>query len=70
MITTAREPVSGWVNNLNGPAGVVFGAGLGVLRTLQCDGNCIADIVPADMVINATLVAAWDVARKKEARSV
>ncbi|XP_049777360.1 fatty acyl-CoA reductase wat-like [Schistocerca cancellata] len=69
VICTAAEPVRGWVNNLNGPAGVVAGVGLGVLRTLNNNGRLTADLVPADMVINATIVAAWDAHRRHQERS-
>ena len=31
-----REPFPGWVDNLNGPSGVIAGIGKGVLRTFYC----------------------------------
>lgn len=51
----------GWIDNLYGPTGVVAGAGTGVLRTLHCDENINANIVPVDMACNALIAAAWDV---------
>jgi fatty acyl-CoA reductase len=47
-----------------GPTGVVVGAGLGILRTMHCDPDMIADLVPADMVINVMIATAWDVAMR------
>ncbi|XP_014613888.1 PREDICTED: putative fatty acyl-CoA reductase CG8306 [Polistes canadensis] len=38
---------------------------MGVLHTLHCDNTVTSDIVPADYVINNTIVAAWDVAQKR-----
>ncbi|XP_034946728.1 fatty acyl-CoA reductase wat-like [Chelonus insularis] len=65
MISTAHEPVPGWINNLYGPTGVTIGAGMGLLRTLHCDTNCIADIIPADYVINNIIAAAWDIGTRR-----
>lgn len=65
VIATAKEPITGWINNYYGPTGVVAGAGLGLLRTLHADGNCIADLVPCDNVVNAIIAAAWDISKTK-----
>ena len=60
VIATAKEPVPGWINNFYGPTGVVVGAGIGLLRSLHCDRDNVADIIPADYVVNNIIVAAWD----------
>ncbi|KOB73849.1 putative fatty acyl-CoA reductase, partial [Operophtera brumata] len=36
------EPIPGWVDSLNGPVGLMLGAGKGVIRTMLCDGSCTA----------------------------
>ncbi len=64
VIATSNEPLAGWINNFYGPTGVVAGAGLGLLRSIHADGNCIADVVPCDKVVNAVIAAAWDIANK------
>lgn len=64
MICTAKEPVPGWINNVYGATGAVFGAGMGILRTMHCNPDMIAELVPADMVINVMIASAWDVATK------
>ncbi|XP_043271883.1 fatty acyl-CoA reductase wat-like isoform X2 [Venturia canescens] len=61
MIATAKEPIPAWINNLYGPQGVVIGAGMGLLRTLHCESTNIADMIPADYVINNTIAAAWGI---------
>ncbi|XP_014218670.1 fatty acyl-CoA reductase wat-like [Copidosoma floridanum] len=66
MIATYREPMPGWINNYYGPTGVVMGAGVGLLRSLHCERDKVADIIPADYVINNIIVAAWDTANKWE----
>lgn len=62
ITSTAHEPVVGWIDNLYGPTGVVAGVGTGVLRTLHCDPDVIANIVPVDLTVNALIATAWDVA--------
>lgn len=47
------------MDNLNGPTGILIGAGKGVIRTMHCNTDLLADIVPVDMVINALLIYAW-----------
>ncbi|KAJ8916629.1 hypothetical protein NQ315_000274, partial [Exocentrus adspersus] len=54
-----KEPIPGWVDNLNGPTGIVIGAGKGVIRTMWCNLELQADFVPVDMAINALVVIAW-----------
>jgi fatty acyl-CoA reductase len=64
VIGTAHEPFPGWINNIYGPTGIVIGAGVGLLRTMHCDGDLLAELVPVDMVINMMIATAWDVATR------
>ncbi|XP_045784164.1 putative fatty acyl-CoA reductase CG5065 [Maniola jurtina] len=50
-----EEPVPGWVDSLNGPIGLMIGAGKGVIRSMLCDGSLVAQVVPVDTAINALL---------------
>lgn len=36
-----------------------FKAGKGILRTMRASNNAVADLIPVDVVINATIAAAW-----------
>lgn len=49
----------GWLDNLNGPVGVMMGAGQGVLRVSMCDPDVVPDYMPVDIAIRAILVAAY-----------
>lgn len=62
VISTAKEPIAGWINNVYGPTGVVAGAGVGLIKALNCDQDKLADMVPVDMAINSVLAAGWDIA--------
>ncbi|XP_012528500.1 fatty acyl-CoA reductase wat isoform X2 [Monomorium pharaonis] len=62
VISTYQEPMRGWIDNLYGPTGVAAGAGTGLLRSIHCDGSVHANVVPADLAVNALIACAWDVA--------
>ncbi|XP_072242714.1 fatty acyl-CoA reductase 1 isoform X2 [Leuresthes tenuis] len=54
-----NDPFPGWIDNFNGPSGIFIAAGKGILRTMRASNDAVADLVPVDVVINATLAAAW-----------
>lgn len=60
-----REPIPGWVDNLNGPMGVMIGAGKGVIRSMLCSENNRAEVIPVDIAINALIVIAYKRAKDK-----
>lgn len=60
MIPTWLEPVKGWTDNINGPAGLLIGAGKGVIRTMYCKATTYGDFLPVDIAANAILVTTWD----------
>ncbi|XP_059055271.1 putative fatty acyl-CoA reductase CG5065 [Achroia grisella] len=63
---TVTEPVTGWVDNLNGPVGLMLAAGKGVIRTMLCDGSLFAQVIPVDTAINAVIAIGMYEATKKE----
>ncbi|XP_031825904.1 putative fatty acyl-CoA reductase CG5065 [Nomia melanderi] len=60
VIPVWKEPVPGWTDNINGPTGLLIGAGKGVIRTMYCDENGYADYLPVDIAVNAILAASWN----------
>ncbi|KAG7201486.1 hypothetical protein KM043_004245 [Ampulex compressa] len=61
VVSTAYEPLKGWIDNLYGPTGIVAAAGSGILRVMHCDPKVNANIVPVDLTVNALIASAWDV---------
>lgn len=59
VLSSLREPMPGWVDNWNGPTGLIAAAGKGFFRTMLCHESKVADLVPVDMVINLMICAAW-----------
>ncbi|XP_014227100.1 putative fatty acyl-CoA reductase CG5065 [Trichogramma pretiosum] len=60
-----KEPDYGWVDNMNGPTGLMVGAGKGVIRTMLCKTSCTIDVIPCDMAVNATIALAWQTGLEK-----
>uniref|UniRef100_A0A8C9UKV5 Fatty acyl-CoA reductase n=1 Tax=Spermophilus dauricus TaxID=99837 RepID=A0A8C9UKV5_SPEDA len=56
---TWQEPFPGWVDNLNGPSGLIVAAGKGFLRSIKATPMAVADLIPVDTVVNLTLAVGW-----------
>lgn len=53
------------MDNVYGPTGALAAAGIGLMRTMNMDKNCVAELIPADYTVNALIVIAWAVATKR-----
>lgn len=47
---------------MNGPTGLLVAGGKGVLRTLYCHRDMVADLIPVDVCINLLVAVAWKTA--------
>jgi len=65
-----KEPVPGWIDNINGPTGLMIGAGKGVIRSMLGNVDYVADIMPCDMAVNATIALAWQVGTEKSTKPI
>ncbi|XP_015432085.1 PREDICTED: putative fatty acyl-CoA reductase CG5065 [Dufourea novaeangliae] len=70
VIASMKEPVSGWVENMNGPTGLMVGAGKGVIRTVLCNYDYLLNVIPCDMAINAVIALAWKVGIEKPPKPI
>lgn len=61
VISTYRDPVSGWIDNFYGPTGAIAGAGTGVIRTLRANPNAVANMVPVDLCVNGIISTAYNI---------
>ncbi|CAH1962542.1 unnamed protein product [Acanthoscelides obtectus] len=61
VVSTYKEPIPAWINNMYGATGVFAGAAVGLLKVLYCDKNCTANIVPVDMVVNSVIASGWEI---------
>ncbi|KAL4711272.1 hypothetical protein ACJJTC_019113 [Scirpophaga incertulas] len=69
IVSSSRHPFPGWVENFNGPSGVVAGTMSGVLCTLECDEAELADLMPVDITADALLAATWETATNRVPRT-
>jgi fatty acyl-CoA reductase len=53
--------MKGWVDNLNGPIGLLVGGAKGVIRSMHCNGELKAEVIPVDMAINSIITIAWKI---------
>ncbi|KAJ8956296.1 hypothetical protein NQ318_015032 [Aromia moschata] len=65
VVSTYKDPVEGWTDNLYGATGVCVGAMSGLLRVCFSDKDVVADIVPVDTCVAGLIASAWDVGTKE-----
>ncbi|XP_031773360.1 putative fatty acyl-CoA reductase CG5065 isoform X1 [Apis florea] len=70
VVASWKEPMPGWIDNMNGPTGLMVGAGKGVIRTVLCNYNYLLNLIPCDMAINAMIGLAWKVGREKPEKPI
>lgn len=68
MCASWKEPVPGWIDNINGPTGLMIGAAKGVIRSMLCNAGYLIEIIPCDMAVNAAIAWAWRVGLKKSSK--
>lgn len=65
MVSTYREPVRGWIDNVYGPIGISVGMCTGILHTYYCNLNNVPDLIPVDIAVNALICATKETATRK-----
>lgn len=58
---TWKQPIKGWVDNFNGPTGVILSMVTGALQAMPARPSYCADIVPVDIVANLIICSAYHV---------
>lgn len=59
------EPVAGWIDNFNGPVGILVASGKGIMRSVYANPNITSDYVPCDILIKGAVLATWKKALDK-----
>ncbi|XP_030453950.1 fatty acyl-CoA reductase 3-like [Syzygium oleosum] len=57
ITSTYKEPFPGWVEGVRTIDSIAVGYGKGKLTCFLCDLKGIIDVIPADMVVNSTIMA-------------
>eukprot|EP00102_Acyrthosiphon_pisum_P027901 XP_016665111.1 PREDICTED: fatty acyl-CoA reductase 2-like [Acyrthosiphon pisum] len=61
---TKSEPEPGWLENMNGPTGMITGVIVGFLRMINLATDKVTDIIPADYTANALISVMWDTVKR------
>ncbi|GLG98159.1 Putative fatty acyl-CoA reductase CG5065 [Gryllus bimaculatus] len=56
VVATALDPFPGWIDNFNGPMGLMVGAGKGVVHTGYSDPDGYIDYIPCDVVVKGIVM--------------
>lgn len=63
VVCSWKDPMPGWVDNINGPTGLLLAISKGLLRSMHCKTSSKADIIPVDVVVNAMIASSYYAAR-------
>lgn len=66
VVPAYQEPLVGWVDSLNGPAGLMLGAAKGVIRSMLMDGSLETEAIPVDLAINGAILIAKQIATQEK----
>lgn len=56
IIPAYQEPLVGWIDSLNGPAGLMIGAAKGVIRSMLADAEAETEAIPVDIAVNGIIL--------------
>ncbi|XP_064076093.1 putative fatty acyl-CoA reductase CG5065 isoform X1 [Vanessa tameamea] len=65
VVSSLKNPYPGWIENLNGPSGVIAAAGKGLLHVFSRKPGARADLLPVDIAIDTLLAVGWETAVDK-----
>ncbi|KAM0727958.1 putative fatty acyl-CoA reductase [Formica fusca] len=54
-----RDPIPGWIDNFNGPMGLITAGGKGILRVAYANNYTQQNDIPVDTVINTIILVIW-----------
>ncbi|XP_013175881.1 PREDICTED: fatty acyl-CoA reductase 1-like [Papilio xuthus] len=65
VVSSLQHPFPGWIENLNGPSGIIAAAGKGLLHVFTVKESARADMLPVDIAIDTLIAATWETAIDK-----
>ncbi|XP_070391762.1 fatty acyl-CoA reductase 1-like isoform X3 [Dermacentor albipictus] len=57
-----KDPFPGWIDNRNCCTDVIVSLGFGLLPSVLLGKNCVADLIPVDVVADTLICVAWQIA--------
>ncbi|XP_026331531.1 putative fatty acyl-CoA reductase CG5065, partial [Hyposmocoma kahamanoa] len=62
VVSSLHHPTPGWIENLNGPSGVIVFTGKGFLRVMRSNSSMVGDMIPVDIAVDTMIGVAWETA--------
>ncbi|XP_028968987.1 putative fatty acyl-CoA reductase CG5065 [Galendromus occidentalis] len=59
VVASMSEPFPGWVDNYNGPSGMVCSTACGLLKSIYSRSEMRTDLIPVNIVAKTVILAAW-----------
>ncbi|CAD1473548.1 unnamed protein product, partial [Heterotrigona itama] len=59
VISTIEDPMCGWLDNFNGPVGMMVAGAKGILRVIRVEPYICNDFLPVDIAIKIMITATW-----------
>ena len=59
VVASMSDPFPGWVDNFNGPSGMICASACGYLRSIYSNRKMRTDLIPVDVVAKTIIIAAW-----------
>ncbi|XP_072760080.1 fatty acyl-CoA reductase 1-like isoform X2 [Anoplolepis gracilipes] len=59
VVNSLRDPIPGWIDNFNGPLGLLAAGGKGLLPILYASNKTSHNNIPVDTVINTIILVTW-----------
>ncbi|PNF40527.1 hypothetical protein B7P43_G08166 [Cryptotermes secundus] len=63
VISTLNDPFPGWIENFNGPVGLLIASGKGIVRVALGSPDTVVDYMTVDFAVKIICIAAWEKAR-------
>ncbi|XP_023312175.1 fatty acyl-CoA reductase 1-like isoform X2 [Anoplophora glabripennis] len=60
VVPSLDEPIPGWIENFNGPVGLLCGGGKGVLQTCYGEENSTFDWIPVDILTKLLILITYE----------
>ncbi|KAG5871191.1 hypothetical protein JTB14_014449 [Gonioctena quinquepunctata] len=70
VISSHQEPMPGWVDNFNGPTGLLVAGGKGLLRSVLGHPKTIQDFIPVDYVVKDIIMVTYQESLKRNCDEV
>ncbi|KAK5638606.1 hypothetical protein RI129_012901 [Pyrocoelia pectoralis] len=66
VVSTHSDPIPGWIDNYNGPVGLLVACGKGILRSCCTNPDLKVDYVAVDSCVRALIMASWSKCTSKD----